>query len=115
MIVGIHGSRNFNDYNIFIVGMAKSLYPMKDSGDTEFTIFSAGPHRINEMSREYLNVSNFKARGIKTKLVHVPASWMKKNHSALDHFVYFCNPKETVPEVVTHLSAKDVKVDIFRY
>lgn len=115
MIVGVLGSRNFNDYAIFLSGMAKSLYSMKGSEDKEFLIFSAGPHKLNQMAREYLNVSNFKARGIKTRLIQVPPSWLKENHHQLDHMLYFCLPKEPLPDPVNFLSAKDVRVDIFRY
>ncbi len=115
MMVGIQGSRSFNDYSIFLSGMAKALFSMKDSDDNEFVIFSAGPYRLNQMADEYLNVSNFKARGIKTKLVRVPPAWFKKNHSVIDHFAYFCNAKESLSEIVEFVDAKDVPNFVYRY
>lgn len=115
MILGIHGSKNFNDYNIFLSGMARALYSMRDSEDREFTIFSAGPYRVTQMAEEYLNVSNFKSRGIKTKLVRVPLKWFKTNHPVIDQFAYFCNHKESIPEIMNFMSAKDVKNDVYRY
>lgn len=95
--------------------MARAVYSIKDSEDKEFTVFTAGPYRVTQMAEEYLNVSNFKARGIKTKLVRVPLKWFKSNHPVVDQFAYFCNLKEPVPEIVHFLSAKDVKNDVYRY
>jgi len=115
-MVGVQASRNFNDYSIFLSGMAKALFSMKnDELDSEFVIFSAGPHRLNQMCLEYLNVSNFKARGIKTKLVTVPPSWFKKNHATLGHFSYFCNVKEPIPEILDFMDGKDIPNFVHRY
>jgi hypothetical protein len=115
MMVGVQASRNFNDYSIFLAGMAKALYSIKEGTDKEFTVFSAGPHRLNQMAEEYLNVSNFKARGIKTKLVRVPPNWFKKNHSVINHFAYFCNAKEPIPEIIRFIDGKDVPNFVHRY
>jgi L-rhamnose mutarotase len=115
-MVGIQASRNFSDYSIFLSGMAKALFAMKNlEEDNVFTIFSAGPHRLNQMAEEYLNVSNFKARGIKTKLVTVPPSWFKKNHSVIDQFSYFCNARESLSEIVDLMDSKDVPSFVYRY
>jgi hypothetical protein len=115
MMVGIQGSRNFNDYSIFISGMAKVLVTMKAADDKELVIFSAGPYRVNQMAQEYLNVSDFKGRGIKTKFVPVPPMWFKKNHSIINHFAYFCNPKDSIPELVNFIDSKDVLNYVHRY
>lgn len=116
MIVGIQGSRNFNDYQIFLRAMGTAL-SMLPSDATEFTIMSAGPVRINEMAMEFSNISerSLKARGIKIKVVKVPPSWFKKNMHVVDYFVYFSLPKETVSDLVREAEDKDIEVGIYRY
>ncbi len=113
-MVGIQGSKSFNDYSVFLSGMALVLRKLKDL-DTELTVFSAGPKRTGEMAMEFINVSNFKGRGIKAKVVHVPESFIKENHFKLDQFHYFCNEKEQFSALVSFLDKKDVDVQVHRY
>lgn len=115
MIVGIQGSRNFNDYSVFLRAMGTALYDL--DGDTEFTIMSAGPVRINEMAMEFSNVSerSLKARGIKIKVVKVPPTWFKTNMHVVDFFAYFSLPKESVSDLVRDAEDKDVEVAVYRY
>jgi len=116
MNIGIQGSRNFNDYGIFLRAMGTALSSMPE-GDKEFTIYSAGPSSINSFGQEFSNVSerSLKARGIKIKLVKVPPSWIKSNIHAIDYFAYFCKPKEPMSDLVDVAEAKDVSVGVYRY
>lgn len=114
MMVGVEGSKAFNDYAIFLSGMAMVLRRLKDL-DEELVIFSGGPKRIKDMALEFVNVSNFKSRGIKVKLVSVPESWFKNNFYKLEMFSFFCNSKESLPDLVNFLESKDVDVQIHRY
>lgn len=114
MMVAVQGSKAFNDYSVFLSGMALVLRRLKDQ-DTELVIFSAGPKRIGEMALEFVNVSNFKARGIKAKVVMVPESFVRENHFKLESFHYFCNEKETFSSLVNFLDNKEVDVQIHRY
>ena len=113
MLIGIQGSRNFEDYTVFLRAMGTALYSLGE--DTEFTILSAGPHRVNEMAMEFINVSNFKSRGIKAKLVKMPAIALKERIHDLDYFVYLSLPKETESDLVREAQDKDVEVAIYRY
>lgn len=113
-MVGIQGSQTFNDYASFLSGMALVLRRLKDV-DTELTIFSAGPKRIKDMALEFINVSNFKSRGITVKLVNVPESWFKTNFYKLEMFSFFCNKKESYSNLVNFLDSKDIDVQIHRY
>ncbi len=113
-MVGIQGSKAFNDYAVFLSGMAMILRRLKDL-DEELVIFSGGPKKIKDMALEFVNVSNFKSRGIKVKLVNVPESWFKTNFHKLEIFSFFCNRKESLPELVNFLESKDVDVQIHRY
>lgn len=111
----MQGSRNFNDYNVFLRAMGTALYDL--DGDTEFTILSAGPHRVNEMAMEFINVSerSLKARGIKSKLVKMPPIALKERIHDLDYFIYFSLPKESSSDLVREAEDKDIEVAVYRY
>ena len=113
MIVGIQGSRNFNDYTVFLRAMGTALHDL--NGDEEFTIISAGPYRVNEMALEFINVSNWKSRGIKAKVIKMPPVALKERIADLDYFVYFSLPKESESDLVREAQDKDVEVGIYRY
>jgi hypothetical protein len=116
MIVVVQGTKNFNDYEIFLSGIRSALIRMAED-DKEFIVYSAGPLKINSMAMEFLNVTerSMKAKGIKTKLVKVPPSWIKQNYTIIDYYAFYCVPKETVPDSVTSIGDKDVDVQIYRY
>lgn len=116
MIVGIQGSRNFNDYTIFLRAMGTALSMLPEDA-TEFTIMSAGPLRVNEMAMEFSNISerSLKARGIKIKVVKVPPKWFKSNMHVIDYFMYFGLPKEPTSDLVREAEDKDIEVGVYRY
>ncbi len=114
MIVGMQGSRNFSDYSVFLNAMLRVLNSF-ESGDTEFTILSAGPFRVNEMAQEFVNVSDWKSRGIKAKVVKMPAQALVERMGSLDQFVYFCNVKEPVGPLVKEADDHDLFPQVFRY
>jgi hypothetical protein len=117
MILGIQGSAEFDDYAVFLSGMALALKRMEalDSNDKVFTIFSAGPRRANEMAMEFVNVSDFKSRGVTAKVVKVPESWLKDNSSKINLFLYFCNFKQPLSKLSEFLDKKEVDVQAMRY
>ena len=114
MIVAVQGTKNFDDYAVFLRGMGTALSSLPD-GDTEFIIFSAGPLPTNQFVMEFLNVSNWKARGIKAKMVKVPPSFIKERIHEVDHFLYFSKPKEPYTDLVDLADAKNIPVGVYRY
>jgi hypothetical protein len=88
-----------------------------DEDDHEIVIFSAGPYRVNEMVMEFTNISerSLKARGIKVKVVKMPAKAIEERMVDLDYFIYFSLPKEPVSDLVQHAEDKEVEVGIYRY
>ena len=116
MIIGIQSSRNFSDYNVFLRAMGTALSSISD-GDTQFTIMSAGPAKINSMGMEFCNISerSLKAQGIKVKFVKVPVAWFKTNMQNIDYFMYFSLPKEPVTPLVKDAEDLDIEVGIYRY
>lgn len=113
MIIGIQGSKNFDDYSVFLRAMGSALYDMGE--DREFTIMSAGPHKVNEMAHEFVNVSDWKSRGIRAKVVKMPPIALKERITSLDYFVYFSRPKEGVSDLVKEAEDKDIEVGIYRF
>jgi hypothetical protein len=85
--------------------------------DSEFTIMSAGPARLNEMGMEFSNISerSLKARGITIKMVRVPVAWFDTNMQVVDYFMYFSLPKEPVTPLVARAEDLDIEVGIYRY
>jgi hypothetical protein len=116
MIVGIQGSKTFSDYNVFLRAMGVALSSLPED-DTEILFASAGPLNINNMAMEFINISerSLKARGIKTKLIKIPPSWIKENIHKIEYFAYFSKPKEPVSDLVDLAEAKDVSVGVYRY
>ena len=117
MIVAIQGSKNFNDYQVFLRGIGTALREITDEQEKEFIIFSAGPKNINEFVHEFLNVNerSLKAYGIKTKIVKVPPSWFENNLNEIDYLLYFSKPKEALPNIVALAEGKDIEVGVYRY
>jgi hypothetical protein len=116
MRIAIQGSKAFNQYDVFLNGMGRSL-AMMDAEDTEFFLYSIGPSRTNEMAMEFSNISerSLKARGIKIRLFKVPPTWLKQNIYDMDYFAYFCNKKEPVSSMVDYAEGKDIEVGIYRF
>ena len=116
MIVGVHGTRNFTEYSIFLRAMGTALSSLPE-GDTEFLIYSAGPVKINSMALEFSNVleRSLKARGIKIKVFRVPPKWLKDNIKDIDYLAFFSKPKESLSDIVEIADSKDIEVGVYRY
>jgi hypothetical protein len=116
MIVAIQGSKNFNDYNVFLRAMGVALSSLPE-GDTDILFASAGPLNINNMGMEFTNISerSLKARGINIRLIKVPPTWIKNNINSIGYFAYFSKPKEPLSELVDLAEAKDIEVGVYRY
>lgn len=116
MIVGIQGTRNFKDYNIFLRAMGRALSEM-DSDDKEFTIYAAGAANVNSMGQEFSNISErgMKLRGKRIRLIKISPNWIKDNIHSLDYFAYFSLPKEPLSDLVHLATAKDIEAGVYRY
>ena len=116
MIIGVQGSRNFEDYQIFLraMGTALSMLPEEDN---EIFLYSAGPSKINSMSMEFSNVSErgLKARGIKIKMFKAPTRWMRENIDSFDYFIYLSKPKENLSELAHAVEKKGIDLGVYRY
>jgi hypothetical protein len=116
MIIGIQGTKNFNDYTIFLRALGTALASMKD-GDNEILIYSAGPMQINSFAMEFTNISerSLKARGKKIRLSKVTPSWLLENTSSLDYVAFFSKPKEPLPKLIETAESHNIDVGVYRY
>lgn len=116
MIIGIQGSRNFNNYRIFLRAMGAALSTLPED-DNSITIYSAGPSSINAMGLEFANITerSLKARGMKIKLHKVSPSWLEDNLYSVDYFAYFSLPKEPTSSLYESARAKDIEAYIFQF
>ena len=116
MIIGVQGSKNFEDYQIFLRAMGTAL-SMLDENDKEIVIHSAGPSNINAMSMEFSNIveRSMKARGIKIRMLKSPVGWMKENILDFDYFIYLSKPKENLSELADTAERKGIELGVYRY
>lgn len=116
MIVGIQGTKSFDDYQILMRSMGTAMYSLLD-GDSEFFIYTAGPANINSMVTEFSNITerSLKARGIKVKVFRVPPSIIKENINEMDYFIFLSKPGEKTSDLVAVAESANVDVGIYRY
>jgi hypothetical protein len=116
MIIGIQGTRTFNDYTIFLRAMGTALASMPDE-DTEVYIYSAGPSVINSFAMEFTNITerSLKSRGKKIKMIKVPPSWLADNMHKIDYLAMFSKPKEPLSKLVEKAESHNVDVGVYRY
>ena len=116
MRVAVHGTTDFDDYQVFLRAMSVALSGMKD-GDKEFTVYSAGPAAINSFVSEFCNLSErgMKSRGRKIKFYKVANSWIEENMSYVNYFAFLSKPKQPVSRLVSIAEKNNVEVGIFRY
>lgn len=116
MIVAVHGTSEFDDYQVFIRAMGVALSGMTEE-DKEFIIYSAGPAAINSFVSEFCNLSErgMKSRGRKIKFFKAPVSWIEENISYVNYLAFLSKPNQTVSKLVTVAEKNNVEVGIFRY
>ena len=116
MIVAVQGTKDFNDYQVFLRAMGVAMSAMQDE-DREFLIYSAGPAKINSMVSEFCNLSErgMKARGKKIKFFKVPTSYIEENMDYVNYLAFLSKPKEPVSKLVASAELKNIEVGIYRY
>jgi hypothetical protein len=116
MIVGVQGTNEFDDYNLFLRAISVALSGMKEE-EKDFVIYSVGPAKINSFVSEFSNLSErgMKARGRKIKFYKVSERWMYDNMDQINYFAFLSKPKQSVSKLTTFAESKNVEVGIFRY
>lgn len=116
MNIVVQGSKEFNDYQVFLRAMGVAMSNMKPE-DKELHVYSVGPTRINSMVSEFCNLSErgMKARGMRIKHYKVPVSWAMENIEHIGYFAFLSKPKDPVSKLVSMAESKQIETGIFRY
>ena len=116
MNVVIQGTKQFNEYQIFLRAMGVALSNMPDD-DLEFNIYSLGPSNINSMASEFFNLSErgMKGRGKKLKYYKVPVDWVEENIEYMNYFVYLSKPKEHLSKLISTAQLLGKEVGVFKF
>lgn len=116
MNVVVQGTKQFDEYNIFLRAMGVALSNMSEN-DVEFNVYSLGPVKINSMVSEFCNLSErgMKARGKKIKFYKVSFEWVDENIDYMNYFVFVCKPKEQVSKIIASAELKGKEIGVFRY
>ena len=116
MNVVVQGTKQFDEYNIFLRAMGVALSSMKEN-DLEFNVYSVGPVKINAMVSEFCNLSErgMKSRGRKIKFYKVPFDWVEENMEYMDYFVFVSKPKEQVSKLIANAELQGKEIGVFKY
>jgi hypothetical protein len=116
MIVAVHGTNEFDDYQVFLRAMSVALSSMNDD-DKEFLIYTAGPVKINSFVSEFCNLSErgMKSRGRKIKFFKAPVKWIEENMSYVNYLAFLSKPGQATSKLVSTAEINNVEVGIFRY
>ena len=116
MIVAVQGTKEFNDYSVFLRSMSVALSGMKEE-DKDFIIYSAGPLKINNFVSEFSNLSErgMKARGKKIKFYNTSPIWLSENIDQVNYFIFLSRPKELKSKLVLKAEENNIDVGLFRY
>jgi hypothetical protein len=115
MNVGVQGTKEFSDYNVFMRAMGVALSSI--GKDSEFNVYSVGPAQINSFTSAFCNISedSLRRRGIKTKFFKVPSSYIETNISSFDYFAFLSTPNQRASKLVAYADLAGVETGIFRY
>lgn len=115
MIVAVEGTKNFDDYELFMRGMSVALSQPSSGKDIE--VWSAGPHKINSFTAAFCNSSEnyLRNKGYKISFKKLPQKYISDNISSVGFLAYFSKKNEPTSMLVAAAELSDVETAIFRY
>ena len=117
MKILVQGSKDFDDYQVFMRAMGVALSSMPPSDD-EFQIYCVGPHKTNDMAAGFSNLTedNLKGRGIKIRFHKLPVRLAEQKIDRFDYMVYLSNPENRRLSALTNKAEEHaIELGIFRY
>jgi hypothetical protein len=117
MIVTVEGTRQFNDYEVFMRAMGVAL--SADYVDSRIEVWSAGPQNVNRFTAAFCNSSEnyLKQKGFKISFKRFPISHIAANMGMVDYFAFFAKPNQRNSESKLLASAEyyQVETGIYKY
>lgn len=93
MKILVYGSDNFDNYSTFMRALVLAIKDNIHNDDTKVEVLSAGPHKVNNFTAEFINVTEdyFKQMKVKTKFTRVKRSDVTQNFEeyGIDHVISF--------------------------
>lgn len=115
MIIAVEGTKNFDDYELFMRAMSVALSQPNEEPTIE--VWSAGPHKINAFTAAFCNSSEnyLRTKGYRISFKKLPSSYIQQNINNVGFFAYFSKRNEPVSKLVATAELSDVETGIFRY
>ena len=116
MMVVVQGTKEFNDYNVFLRAMGVALSNLP-SNDQFFYVYTLGGKKVNEFVFEFCNLSerNMRARKKKIKYYTVTNSWVEENMNDVNYFIYLSKPGENISKMAELAKNSGVELGLFQY
>jgi hypothetical protein len=93
MKILVYGTDKFEDYPTFMRGLVVAIEENRHNNDSRIEVFTAGPHKINNFTAEFINKTEgyFKQKNVKTKFSRVRKSDVVEYFETydFDHIVSF--------------------------
>lgn len=115
MKVLVQGSKEFDDYSVFMRAMSVALSSLGE--DKTFEVWAVGPKRTNNLVLEFMNISEegMANRGINAKVYFPALSWVDTNMKTVDYFIYLSNPGERGTRLLALAERYNVESAHFNY
>lgn len=115
MKIAVQGTRNFNDYVIFLRAMRTALSTMDDN-DKVIELYPVG-RIVGNFAQEFSNISenSLRGRGIKISCHKRPYGWLEDNMHEIDYFAFFKVPGERTAPTVDLADSFGVEAQIYEY
>lgn len=115
MKIAVLGSKNFDDYTIFLRAMRTALYSM-DEADREIELYPVG-RRVGQFAIGFANTTedSLRGRGIKISCRKRPHEWLASNMHDMDYFAFFKKPGEPTSKLVDLADDNNVEAQIYEF
>jgi hypothetical protein len=122
MKILVYGTESFEDYGTFMRGMAVALQSTVGAADNRIDILTAGPHKINNFTAEFVNRSEdlIKQNKMKIKFNRVSFREVLSNFESYDlDYVISFNTKNDRDKffdpIISKAEQHNVEAAFYRY
>lgn len=121
MRILVYGSENFENYGTFMRGVVVAIQDNLLANDKLIEVYTAGPHKINNFTAEFINRSEdmFRQNKVKTRFSRVRKSEVIENFDAydFDHVLSFNTKTDNrfFDVLLDKAESKNVKASCYKY
>lgn len=116
MKVVVQGTKEFNDYKVFLRSIAVALTGLSED-DEIFYIYTLGGKNVNNFVFEFSNLSerSMKARKKKIKYFTISSEWFEENINEFDYFAYLYKPGQSISRQAEQAKNFGIELGLFQY